>query len=88
MLSPSAKEELLQKIESSLTSIRPYLEKDGGNVRVVGITDDMTVEVELLGACASCDISTMTMRAGIEESIRRAVPGIKEVKAVNQDGKG
>ncbi|HKC67782.1 MAG TPA: NifU family protein [Bacteroidia bacterium] len=72
-----------KKIEEALNTIRPYLLADGGNVELVEITDDLIVRVELKGACQSCSMSTMTMKAGIEETIKRAVPEIKAVEAVN-----
>jgi len=72
-----------KKIEEALDTIRPYLLADGGNVELIEITDDMIVRVELKGACQSCSMSTMTMKAGIEETIKRAVPEIKGVEAVN-----
>lgn len=71
-----------QKVEDALDSIRPYLETDGGNVEVVEITEDKTLKIELTGACKTCNMSHMTMRAGIEETIRRAVPEIKHIVAV------
>jgi len=75
--------ELIQRVETALDGIRPYLEADGGNVKVLEITDDMIVKLELLGACGSCPMSAMTLKAGVEESIKKAVPEIKEVIAVN-----
>jgi Fe-S cluster biogenesis protein NfuA len=72
-----------EKIEEALNSIRPYLEADGGNVELLEITDDLIVKVELQGACKSCSMSSMTMKAGIEETIRRAVPEITKVEAVS-----
>lgn len=75
---------LLQKIEDALEQIRPYLQADGGDVSIIEVTADMVVKLELLGACKSCAMSTMTMKAGIEEAIKRAVPGIKGVEAVNR----
>jgi len=72
-----------EKIEEALNTIRPYLVADGGNVELVEITDDLIVRVELKGSCQSCSMSTMTMRAGIEETIKRAVPEIKAVEAIN-----
>ncbi|MCH6200478.1 NifU family protein [Aquiflexum sp. LQ15W] len=74
---------LIEKIEAALDSIRPYLEADGGNVKVVEITDDFTLRLELTGACSSCPMSTMTLKAGVEEAIKRAVPEIIKVEAVN-----
>lgn len=80
--------ELIEKIEKALDPIRPYLARDGGNVRVVNIKNDaegngMTVEVQLLGSCANCDVSMLTMKAGVEETIKRAFPEIKSVQAVS-----
>ena len=74
---------LLEGIEASLDKIRPYLETDGGNVKVLEITDDMVLKLELLGACSSCTMSAMTMKAGIEEAIKIDFPEITKVDAVN-----
>jgi Fe-S cluster biogenesis protein NfuA len=71
------------KIEQALDSIRPYLEADGGNVRVVELTEDMVLRLELTGACSSCPMSTMTLKAGVEEAIKRAIPEIIRVEAIN-----
>lgn len=70
-------------IEEALDHIRPYLEADGGNVRVIDLTDDMILQLELLGNCGSCPMSTMTLKAGVEEAIKKAVPEIKKVVAIN-----
>jgi Fe-S cluster biogenesis protein NfuA len=78
---PGADPVLRQKVESALDQLRPYLEADGGSVRLLDITQDLVVELELLGACGSCPMSTMTLRAGIEQAIRRAVPEIIRVEA-------
>jgi Fe-S cluster biogenesis protein NfuA len=78
-----ADQALLQRIDQALESIRPYLEADGGNVKVVELTEDKVVRLELLGACGSCPMSAMTFRAGIEEAIRREVPSIQSVEAIN-----
>lgn len=75
--------DLLQKVESALDTIRPYLEADGGNVSVEEITSDNIVRVRLLGACGSCPMSIMTLKAGIEEAIKKAVPEIEGIEAVN-----
>lgn len=79
----STEPEMITKIEDALQQIRPFLEADGGNVSVVEITEDMIVKVQLLGACKSCSMSMMTLKAGIEETIKRAVPEIRSVEAVN-----
>ena len=75
--------DLLQKVESALDSIRPYLEADGGNVSVEEITSDKIVKLKLLGACGSCPMSIMTLKAGIEQAIKKAVPEIEGIEAVN-----
>ncbi|MEJ8757346.1 NifU family protein [Pontibacter sp. H259] len=76
-------ENFLLRIESALDQIRPYLEADGGNVKVLEVTEDMVLKLELLGACGSCPMSTMTLKAGVEQSVLRAIPEIKAVEAVN-----
>lgn len=73
---------LRSRIEETLDSIRPYLMADGGSVRLQNVTDDGVVELELLGACGTCPMSMMTLRAGIEQAIRRAVPEVSRVEAV------
>lgn len=75
--------ELSQRIEASLDSIRPYLEADGGNVKVNQITDDHIVKLEFVGACGTCPMSTMTFKAGVEEAIKKAVPEIKGIEVIN-----
>lgn len=77
------KQELLAKIDQAINNIRPYLEADGGDVKVLDIDDDYVVLVELLGACESCPMSPMTMKAGIEEAVKRVAPEVKSIKAVN-----
>jgi len=74
---------LIKQVEEALEQIRPYLQADGGNVSLIEITDDNVVKLELLGACKSCSMSMMTLKAGIEETVKRAVPEIKSVEAVN-----
>jgi len=71
------------KVEEALNSIRPYLEADGGNVELIDISADNVVQVELIGACKTCSMSMMTMKAGIEETIKRSVPEIKSVVSVS-----
>ena len=75
--------DLRSKIELALDGIRPYLEADGGNVKVVELTENMILRLELTGACGSCPMSNMTLKAGVEEAIKRAIPEIKGVEAIN-----
>ena len=74
--------DLKEKVEEALESLRPYLEAGGGSVRLVDITSEMVAEVELLGACETCPMSTMTLRAGIEQAVKRFAPQITRVEAV------
>jgi Fe-S cluster biogenesis protein NfuA len=75
--------DLLQRVENALDTIRPYLEADGGNVSIEEITSDNIVRLRLLGSCGSCPMSIMTLKAGIEQAIKRAVPEIESVEAIN-----
>jgi len=77
--------DIVDKIELALNAIRPYLEADGGDVRFVEIDSNMIVKLELLGSCVTCPMSSMTMKTGIEEAIKRAVPEINGVVAINID---
>ena len=79
---PNTDPDLLKRIEDGLDSIRPYLIADGGQVRLLRITDDMVVQLELMGTCGTCPMSTMTLRAGIEQALRHAIPQISGVEAV------
>lgn len=79
----NTKSELQLKVEEVLDQIRPYLEADGGNVTLVEITKENIVRVELQGACKSCSMSLMTLKSGIEQAIKRALPEINAVEAIN-----
>ncbi len=76
-------ETLHRKVEAALDTIRPYLEADGGNVEVIEITPENILKLELKGACKTCNMSNMTMKSGIEETIKRAVPEITQIISVN-----
>jgi len=70
-----------EKVEAVLDKIRPALMRDGGNVELVGVNDG-TVEVRLTGACAGCPFSTMTLKMGIEQILKKEIPEVQEVVAV------
>ncbi len=74
---------MLDRVEAALEKIRPFLIADGGNVKVLEITDDMVVRLELEGACGTCPMSPMTMKAGVEEALMKDIPEITGVEAVN-----
>ncbi|OIQ27670.1 MAG: hypothetical protein BM555_05990 [Crocinitomix sp. MedPE-SWsnd] len=71
----------LEKIEIALNSIRPFLQRDGGDVELVSVEDDV-VRVKMVGACETCSMQASTLKAGIEESIMNAIPEVKSVIAV------
>lgn len=75
--------ELEKKVLNVLDQIRPYLQQDGGDIRFIGLTSENVVNVELTGACGSCPYSIITLKNGVETAIRRAIPEIKSVEAVN-----
>jgi Fe-S cluster biogenesis protein NfuA len=74
---------LQERLALALDTIRPYLEADGGDMKVVGLTKDMILQIELLGTCSSCTMSAMTLKAGVEQAVLKAVPEIKAVEAIN-----
>ena len=71
--------EIINKIEDALAQVRPFLENDGSDIRFIEITDDYVVKVKLLGACSDCQVSVMTLKAGVEQSIKKAVPQVTKV---------
>jgi Fe-S cluster biogenesis protein NfuA len=83
MLILTEKEQLIARVEDALSSVRPHLMVDGGNVEVVDITDDMRVQIRWMGMCETCSMSGMTLRAGITEAIRSKIPEITGVDPVN-----
>jgi Fe-S cluster biogenesis protein NfuA len=74
---------VIQRIEESLNNIRPYLEADGGNVKILEITKENILKLEFVGNCGNCAMSHMTFKAGVEDAIRRSVPEIKSIEVVN-----
>lgn len=74
--------DLIKKVEDVIEQIRPHLQADGGDIRFVELTSDNVVNVELLGACGTCPMSTMTLKAGVEQAVKKAIPEIKSVEAV------
>jgi Fe-S cluster biogenesis protein NfuA len=76
-------EEMTKRIEESLDSIRPYLQADGGDVKILSFNQNHVLKLEFVGNCGSCPMSTMTFKAGIEEAIKKAVPEIQAIEVVN-----
>ena len=75
--------DLLARIEGALSEIRPFLKVDGGDIEVIGVSDEGIVQIKWLGNCQSCSMSPMTMKGGIEQAIKSKIPEIKGVEAVN-----
>ena len=72
-----------QRIREALTDLRPFLEADGGDITLEEVTADGVAKVRLHGACSSCSMSHMTMKAGVEEAIKRVAPSIRSVEALS-----
>ncbi len=71
-----------EKVESIINRLRPLLQRDGGDVELVDITEDNIVKVKLVGACGTCPMSIMTLKGGIEAELKKAIPEIKAVMPV------
>ncbi len=76
------KEEIKTGVENALNEIRPFLESDGGNILLVDIIEDKHVKVRLEGACVACSVNQMTLKAGVETTIKKYVPQIETVENV------
>lgn len=72
-------------VNKALDQLRPFLKQDGGDMELVEITDDKIVKVRLLGACRDCSMSIMTLKAGLEEEIKKAAPEVLRVEAIDQN---
>jgi Fe-S cluster biogenesis protein NfuA len=70
---------MIEDVKKVLETIRPALQADGGDVELVEVTEDGVVKVRLTGACGHCPMSTMTLKMGIEKTLKQKVPGVKEV---------
>lgn len=81
-IDPKQRELLVQRVNAALTELRPFLEADGGDITLDGISDKGVVRVRLHGACSNCSMSAMTMKAGVEEAIKRVAPEVVKVEAV------
>jgi Fe-S cluster biogenesis protein NfuA len=76
--------DLGKNISMALDTIRPYLQADGGDVEFVEVSESGDVVLKLTGACSSCEMSEMTMTAGIEETLRRSIPGLGKIVAIKE----
>lgn len=73
---------MTEEVKQVLDTIRPALQADGGDVELVEVTEDGVVKVRLVGACGHCPMSTMTLKMGIERTLKDKIPGVKEVVSV------
>ena len=72
-------EEIRLNVVKALDEIRPFLENDGGNINLIAIENDEVVKVQLVGACSSCSVNQMTLKSGVEMTIKKYAPEIKSV---------
>ncbi len=80
----ASKKQLLEQVEGALERVRPHLAVDGGDVELVEITDENVVVIRWLGACQQCNMTQMTLKAGIEEVVKGLVPEIDRVEAIEE----
>jgi len=82
MMEGQEEKEMIQKIEDAIQQLRPFLEADGGDIKLLGVKDNVA-KVKFLGACRGCSMSAMTLKAGVEDSVKKAVPQIVAVEALD-----
>lgn len=74
-----SQEELIVKVEAALDEIRPFLQSDGGDISLLSIDDENVVRVQLEGACVGCSVNQMTLKSGVEMTIKKHAPQIERV---------
>lgn len=75
-------QELLSKVEIALEEIRPFLQSDGGDISLISIDEGKIVKVQLQGACVGCTVNQMTLKSGVEMTIKKHAPQIESVLSV------
>ncbi len=73
---------LTEEVQRAIQEVRPSLQADGGDIELVSVADDGIVKVRLTGACGSCPMSTMTLKMGVENYLKKTVPAVTEVQQV------
>lgn len=76
--------ELTTKVEEALDEIRPFLQNDGGDISLISIDDGKVVNVQLQGACVGCSVNQMTLKSGVEMTIKKYAPQIEKVVSISQ----
>lgn len=74
-----------ERVQKAIEELRPHLQADGGDIELVEVTGDGVVKVRLLGACVGCPMRQMTLTHGVTRFIKKQVPEIKEVQAVEEN---
>ena len=82
LIEPKELERLTKRVNEALTELRPFLEADNGDITLDSISEKGVVRVRLHGACSNCSMSAMTMKAGVEEAIKRVAPEVVKVEAI------
>lgn len=82
-MSTAEKKELIVRVDEALDAVRPHLAVDGGNVEVVDVTEEKVVKIKWLGNCQGCSMTYMTMKAGLEHTLKGRVPEIIGIEAIN-----
>ena len=76
-------EEIRLNVVKALDEIRPFLENDGGNINLIAIENDEVVKVQLVGACSSCSVNQITLKSGVEMTIKKYLPEIESVESID-----
>lgn len=76
-------QEIRQEVEKALDEIRPFLQSDGGDISLISIEDGKLVKVQLEGTCTNCSVNQMTLKSGVEMTIKKFVPQIEKVVSVD-----
>ena len=82
-MTPDERKDWIAKVDIALNAVRPHLAIDGGNIEVLSVSDTKIVEIKWLGACNGCSMTAMTMKAGVEETLKRRLPEFAGGVAVN-----
>ena len=82
-MTPEERSSLMNRVDAALDDVRPHLAIDGGNIEVVNVSDNRIVEIKWLGACHGCSMTAMTMKAGVEQTIKSKLPQINGIVAIN-----
>ena len=77
------KENLINRVNQGLEEVRPYLESDGGDLSLVKVTSDFIVFIRFEGSCKTCDVNQMTLKLGIEQSVKKYAPEIQSVQTID-----